>query len=142
MTSFPVRRTARELVKPKKGAAKMARIATTRARELQEEKNKRAAKKRDGHTCRRPFCPHCREYGKRLGPPQGAHWRAKGMGGDKQLQRSERRHFITLDPISHGEQERHELVLVARDADLLMDGAVEFYRVENGREVFEGVSEP
>jgi hypothetical protein len=132
----------RRLRKPKAGAAKMARISTARARELEEAQNKRAAKQRDAHTCQRPSCPHCREYGKRLGPVQGAHFRAKGMGGDKRNTRSQRRDFITLDPVSHAEFERHELKIVPAYAHLLMDGPRQFFRLEAGEWIFEGVSEP
>jgi hypothetical protein len=128
------------LAKPKKGTARMAHVDTRRATDLQETRNKRAAKARDGYRCRRPRCPHCKAPGVRY-VMQAAHVfaGAKGMGGDPTLVRSEVRHFLTLCPPSHGEQERHVLHVVPLDQERLGDGDCEFFLSIDGDRVFEGI---
>lgn len=103
----------------------MARQVTRAAIEKAEEKNKAAAKKRDGSRCRLPFCPWCQAFKQQL--LHGAHViAAKGAGGDPALDVSQRHHLMALCALSHASQEPHEWGVTPLTA-ALTDGPCEFY---------------
>lgn len=82
------------------------------------------AKRRDGHRCRWPKC----EYSAVDQPLDGAHvFQPKGMGGDKKLLRSERKHIMALCRLHHRAQEKHTLYVEEMTPDMA-DGPCMFWR--------------
>lgn len=127
---FPLRaRTA--LTKAPKGSARMADLDRSKQRTRDENREKRAAVKRDGHRCRLPFCPFCAEYGDSL-TIQAAHViEAKGVGGDPLLEVSTRPYLMALCSLAHAAQERHDFEVRPLSQSHLCDDLCEFWlRVE------------
>ena len=96
----------------------LERHARKQQRSSHEDFVKRAAKRRDGGLCRWPRC----EFRKVVQPIDGAHvFQAKGMGGDPQHLRTERKHVMALCRLHHRAQEKHELEVEALTPELADD---------------------
>ena len=122
---WPVRRTAKDLVKPCRTARKVHAHKERRTRKTTEDTNKRAAKKRDGYRCRFPLCG-CAKLKLALHASHQVH---AGMGGDKTGARAQPDNLITLCAHRHmaGAFSRHAGTLrVICLTDKGTDGSVEF----------------
>jgi len=119
------------------GTTRKAQLARADEIKRDEEREKRKVRKRD-KACRRPNCPHCRDYGGRLAL-HVAHLTPKGMGGDKTGRVTKAELMIRLDSITHTEQERGLLdirPLTARGTY----GTCEFWWMAGETPVLEGVA--
>lgn len=83
--------------KPAKGSAKQERIEKRAALDYAQDKAKHAAKRRDGHQCRKPGCANNLAHW-RL---ESAHLDDKGMGGDHGLRSGERSDYVSLCFLCH-----------------------------------------
>ncbi len=98
MTDVPLVRNAPQ--KPEKGSYKRERVQRTLNRGDKEDAAKRAAKKRDGH-CRWPHEMRVEREVCRRSSLEAAHYRAKGMGGNKDGTRNVKKNLITFCPDVH-----------------------------------------
>jgi hypothetical protein len=108
--------------KPARGTALLARRTKRRELVAHEQKEMRAAKKRDEGKCRRPRCP----YAKDKLTIHAAHMVHRGMGGDPTGTRSSRETIISLCAIHHGMYDASDLwitPLTAQD----FDGPCEYF---------------
>lgn len=96
----------RQLLKPPKGEFLLERKDKRKEIEAGEDEQKAIVRFRDGR-CRWPHCEVCRRY-KTLVLQVSHVVRAKGMSGDRTLERSQADQMMLLDPITHAAQERHE----------------------------------
>lgn len=113
------------LAKPIRGAALLKRRDTRKALVKAEDAQKAIVRRRDV-SCRYPHCPYCRSY-KDL-PLDVAHVvQAKGMSGDRTLERSTPDRMMLLCRPIHGEQEQ-DLVEIRPLTTEGTDGACEFWR--------------
>jgi hypothetical protein len=113
--------------KPIKGSARLERLERRKAVEAEEDANKAQVRRRD-QRCRWPHCAFCKRYKNLI--PQVAHVvRAKGMGGDPTLVRSQPQHMMLLDPLTHGEQEAHKRDVVPL-TDQGTDGPCAFFLID------------
>lgn len=115
------------------------RDALQKAPRGDETREKAKVRKRD-RWCRRPNCLNCATFHP---PLHVAHWRAKGMGGDKGT-RSTADQMLLLDERSHLlEQETHKLLVVIVDERRGTAGPLDFFRVQDdGTQFYEGRTEP
>jgi hypothetical protein len=81
--------------KPAKGSYKRERVARSLQRENKEDAAKRLAKKRDGH-CRWPHATTVDRVVCRQSHLEAAHYKGKGMGGNKDGSRNVRKNLITF----------------------------------------------
>lgn len=88
--------------KEPKGSYRLQQLEQAAKRRAMEQIIKRQVRARDDHRCRVPGCEFQTQYAKHV-----AHLDAKGMGGDKRLDRTRRDRMLLLcwyhheGPISH-----------------------------------------
>jgi hypothetical protein len=92
------------LAKPLRGTALLERRARRRETVAHEQREMKAAKRRDGGACRAPRCGH------RDLPVDACHVRQhRGMGGNPSGSRTSRRWLVSLCRIHHGLYDAGEL---------------------------------
>jgi hypothetical protein len=93
------------LIKPRRGAALVARRERHKLLKHAESDVMRQAKARDRFRCRVPSCPH-----KDL-PTDACHFRHRGMGGNPAGDRTTRETIITLCRLHHGDYDTGRLTI-------------------------------
>lgn len=114
--------------KPPKGSHRLAQLKVRRERIQAEERVKEIVRRRDGFRCRVPECTY-RRAGIAL---HVAHLEDKGMGGDPNLDRTQRHKLICLCYLHHqGEISVHQKTLrVEPDTELGTDGPCAFWVID------------
>jgi hypothetical protein len=113
--------------KPLRGTALMERKAKRQAQKAAELKVMKAAKTRDGGRCRWPGCKH------KDMPVDACHRFHRGMGGDKNLERTKRELIWTACRIHHGQYDAG-LIDIQPQGPQGTDGPCDFFtRTESGR---------
>lgn len=119
--------------KPPKGEYDRKRKDARKEIVAAEEKVKAQVKALDHYQCRWPRCEYCRRYKPRL---EAAHViRAKGMGGDHGTVTTIH-HLMTLDFMTHGEQERGDRDVIPLDTEQGTRGPCEFWKKGEDGEMF------
>lgn len=99
-----------------------------------EDDQKELCRRRDGR-CRYPDCPFCRRYRDLI--PQAAHVvQAKGMSGDRTLERSTVDKLMLLCPPTHGLQEQHLIDVRPLNDEDGTNGPCEFWKRETQEQPF------
>jgi len=115
------------LKKPTRGSFLIERKGRSKDRVAAEDAQKALVRKRDGR-CRYPHCPVCRAH-KKLRLEVAHVLQAKGMSGDRTLERSAADRMMLLDVFTHGRQEQH-LIEIVPLTDRGTAGACEFWNTD------------
>lgn len=121
------------LQKPARGANWRDNKKRSADRAAYERKEMDAAKKRDGNKCRVPRC----EWMPKKPRIEAAHMEGshRGMGGNKDGSRTERKKVIALCLIHHGQYDRTGELVIEPQTKWLFDGPCAYYKKnkETGR---------
>lgn len=113
------------IAKPRRGDARLKANEIKRTRKAREDAAIRAAKRRDGHTCRVPRC----RYQHEAFVLDGAHMkdRHRGMGGNPSLDRTTRATVICLCRRHHDDYDKHDALRIEPVTAQDFDGPCEWY---------------
>ena len=113
--------------KPLRGTSLLRSRGRTAERKAHEQREMRAAKRRDGGKCRWPHCRHGNL------PVDVCHETHRGSGGNPKGDRTTRDQLIAFCRMHHGLWDTHEIDARPQTARGF-DGPVDFYcRTESGR---------